>query len=183
MSTVFWYFLFYSFLGFALEVVFARVTRSPKRDRKCLYLLPLCPVYGLGALMILALPEAVQHRPLLLFLCGALCATVAEYAADWFCETVLHVRFWDYSALLGNLNGRVCLPFSLAWGALSIGLAGWVHPAVARWVDAIPRVWTLPVLLLFLADALHSAVLLRTTRDTACLRWYDRLRQAVRRRS
>lgn len=180
MSTVFWNFLFYSFLGFALEVAFARVTRSPKRDRKCLYLLPLCPVYGLGAVLILTLPEAVRSRPALLFLCGAACATAAEYAVDWFCEKALGVRFWNYSALPGNLNGRVCLPFSLAWGALAIGLTKWVHPAAARWVAAIPGAWTLPVLLLVLADALHSAVLLRVTGSTACLRWYDRLRRVKR---
>ena len=45
----FWYFVIYSFLGFCIEVVFARLTDQKKRDRKCLYLLPLCPVYGLGA--------------------------------------------------------------------------------------------------------------------------------------
>ena len=31
---LFWYFLIYSFLGFLLEVVFARVIRSPKRFKK-----------------------------------------------------------------------------------------------------------------------------------------------------
>ena len=31
----FWYFVIYSFLGFLTEVAFARLTRNPKRDRKC----------------------------------------------------------------------------------------------------------------------------------------------------
>ena len=44
-----WYFIIYSFCGFLLEVAFARAIRHPKRDRKCLIFLPLCPVYGLGA--------------------------------------------------------------------------------------------------------------------------------------
>ena len=43
----FWYFLFYSFLGFLLEVGYAWWTGG-SLDRKCLLLLPLCPVYGLG---------------------------------------------------------------------------------------------------------------------------------------
>ena len=50
MAAWFWYFVLYSFLGFLVEVVFARITHNPKRDRKCLYFLPLCPVYGLGVL-------------------------------------------------------------------------------------------------------------------------------------
>ena len=44
----FWYFLIYSFLGFLLEVSYARITGGYP-ERKCLLVLPLCPVYGLGA--------------------------------------------------------------------------------------------------------------------------------------
>lgn len=67
-----WYFLFYSWLGFLLEVVFARLTHGKKRDRKCMLLLPLCPVYGVGAVGILLLPQWVQERPLALVLGAAL---------------------------------------------------------------------------------------------------------------
>ena len=45
--SLFWIFLIYSFLGFLIEVAYARVTGEAKRDRKCRLLLPLCPVYGL----------------------------------------------------------------------------------------------------------------------------------------
>lgn len=174
MSNLFWQFFVYSFLGFVLEVVFARVTHAKKQDRKCLLLLPLCPVYGLGALAITNLPEGIRQRPLLLFFFGALAATAAEYAVDWLCDTALGVRFWDYSALPWNVNGRVCLRFSFFWGLLSLGLTAWVHPAVLRWSAAIPPGWTFPVFLLFAADALASAWLLRTTGTTDCLRWYRR---------
>ena len=177
MANIFWYFLIYSFLGFLLEVLFARVTRSGKQDRKCMVLLPLCPVYGLGAVLITQLPAAVQSRPLLLFLCGALAATVAEYLMDWFYEKALGVRFWDYSSLPWNLNGRVCLLFTGAWGLLSLALVAWVHPVMARWVSAIPAVWTLPAALLVALDAGFSVYLLRTTGTTDSLRWYDRFRR------
>lgn len=177
MAKIFWYFLIYSFLGFLLEVVFARVTRSGKQDRKCMILLPLCPVYGLGALLIVQLPAAVQSRPLLLFLCGALAATAVEYFMDWFYEKALGVRFWNYSSLPWNLNGRVCLLFSGAWGLLSLALVAWAHPAIARWVSAIPAVWTLPAALLVALDAGFTIYVLRTTGTTDSLRWYDRFRR------
>ncbi|MCD8331042.1 MAG: putative ABC transporter permease [Oscillospiraceae bacterium] len=114
MKNLFWQLMLYSFLGFALEVVFARVTRAKKLDRKCMLLLPLCPVYGLGAAAILHLPTALSGRPWSLFLWGALTATAVEYLVDFLYEKLLHVRFWDYSSLPGNIHGRVCLPFSLA---------------------------------------------------------------------
>ena len=56
MVPLLWYFWIYSFLGWLLELAFAAVSRSPDRRRRCLLLLPLCPVYGLGMLAVLALP-------------------------------------------------------------------------------------------------------------------------------
>ena len=72
------YFIIYSFAGFLLEVAFARAIRHPKRDRKCLLLLPLCPVYGLGACLILWLAPLVKS-PLWAALAGGLAATGAEH--------------------------------------------------------------------------------------------------------
>ena len=50
-----WYFSAYSFLGYCLEKIFARVTHSPRQVRRCFLVLPLCPVYGLAMTAILAL--------------------------------------------------------------------------------------------------------------------------------
>lgn len=168
-----WYFIWYSFFGFLLEVVYARLTRSEKRDRKCFLLLPLCPVYGLGALGILAAAQRFGHRPLLLALVGGGAATAAEYCADWFYERVLGVSFWDYSDLPCNLNGRVCLFYSLAWTVLALGLVYVLHPLTAALVAATPAGLLPPVLSLLLSDGLVSAFLLRRTGTTDSLKWYE----------
>lgn len=183
MAELFRQFLFYSFAGFVLELFFARFIHAKKQDRKCMLFLPLCPVYGLGAVMIAHLPAFIQSNPPLLFLFGAAAATAAEYGFDWFYETVLGVRFWDYSALPLNLNGRVCLVFSLIWGLLALALSAWVHPWVTGWLSAIPDSLTSGVALLFSADTLLTVILLRVTRDTTSLRWYDRLRYTAKLRS
>ena len=56
MARWLWIFWIYSFLGYGLEKLFAAVTHAPNQGRKCFLLLPLCPVYGLGMLAVLALP-------------------------------------------------------------------------------------------------------------------------------
>ena len=71
MARWLWYFYWYSFLGFLLEVAFARISGHPKRDRKCLLLLPLCPVYGLGACLILWLAP-LGRGPLWVAVSGSL---------------------------------------------------------------------------------------------------------------
>ena len=57
MTVLLWYFWIYSFLGYLLEKLFAKVTRARQQGRKGFLLLPLCPVYGLGMLSVLALPR------------------------------------------------------------------------------------------------------------------------------
>lgn len=170
----FWYFFFYSFLGFLLEVVYARLTHSSKPDRKCFLFLPLCPVYGLGALGILWVSVSLYDRPILMALGGGLTATAAEYLMGLFYERVPGVSFWDYSGLPGNVDGKVCLPFAAAWSLLSAALVYLVHPPLAALAALLPPELGLPVLSLVLSDGLVSLYLLKTTGTTDSLKWYAR---------
>lgn len=183
MKTLFLQFVIYSFSGFLLEVLFARITRSAKQDRKCMLFLPLCPVYGFGALLIVSLPLVIQENRVLLFLCGALSATAAEYLSDWFCEVFLHVRFWNYASLPWNLNGRVCLLFSFFWGVLSFPLVRWLHPLVLRWTTTISASFLLPIAVFAALDTALTVYVLRTSGTTDALRWYDRLPSPLRKES
>lgn len=169
----FWYFLIYSFLGFLLEVLFAHAVHG-RPDRKCLLVLPLCPVYGLGACAIVLLSPLARGRPASLLLLGAAACTAVEYATAVWYERGLGVSFWDYTGLAGSLRGRVCLPFSAAWGALSLVLVYRVQPEVEQLVSEIPAPVTAAALTTVLADMAVSWVMLRRTGDRACLRWYEK---------
>ena len=172
--TWFWYFFLYSVLGFGLEVVYVRLRREAKRDRKCRLILPVCPVYGLGAVAILLLPAGVRQTPLLLFPAAALVCTGVEYAAGLFYETVFRVSFWSYAHLPFNLDGRVCPLFSLLWGVLAVAVLGLIHPWVALLAARIPPWLLAPALVLWSADTVATALVLRRTEDTGALRWYHR---------
>lgn len=169
---VIWYFLLYSFFGFSAEVLFARATHSRKQDRKCQLFLPLCPVYGLGATAIVLLPQAIFGHPLLLFPASLIIASAAEYIMSLFYEKAWGVFFWDYSNLPGNLHGRICLPFSLIWGALGLILAYYIHPAFSYFISFLPSFLALPFLLLFFLDFALTSLLLRHSHDTNDLIWY-----------
>ena len=173
---MFWNFMAYSFAGFLLETAFARLT-GRHSGRKGLLVLPLCPVYGAGACLILALPRWVDERPWVLFLLGALAATAAEYLAALWHERGLGVSFWNYDGLPGSIRGRVCLPFSLAWGVLSLGLVYWLHPILAPLLARIPAPVSWMALATLLTDGVLTAAVLRGTGDVASLRRYGRGRR------
>ena len=82
------WFFFYSFLGYGLEKLHARLFRSPRQVRKCFLLLPLCPVYGLAMTTLLALaPAGIGFLPLAL-LGGAVCTGV-EYLVHLFYDKAM----------------------------------------------------------------------------------------------
>ena len=169
MTDLLWFFWMYSFGGYLLERAFAALTRAERRERKCFLLLPLCPVYGLGMLAVLALPESWRQGPWLIA-AGAVAATAVEYAVHWAYETFLGVEFWDYSHIPGNLGGRICLPFTLAWGVLAALTVWYVHPLAAALAASIPTWGTFAFLLLFSVDAVCSARFLWVTHDVEELR-------------
>lgn len=167
-----WRFILYSFFGFLLEVAFARATHSPKLDRKCLLLLPLCPVYGLGASLTLWLTSALNAKLLGVMVIGFLATSAAEYFMGLFYEHGLGVCFWDYTQMPLNLDGKVCLPFSACWTVLTLALVYWAAPAVDRLIALIPAFLGPPALILLLSDMLVSSVALRRAGTTEVLRWY-----------
>lgn len=169
MADQLWFFWIYSFGGYLVERAFAAATRAQRQERKCFLLLPMCPVYGLGMLAVLALPEA-WRQGLWLIPAGAAAATVVEYAVHWAYEAFLGVEFWDYSRLPGNVRGRVCLPFTLAWGILTALAVRYVHPPVSALAEAVPAWFTFVFLLVFAVDAVCSARFLWVTHDVEELR-------------
>lgn len=174
MTQLLWRFWIYSFFGFLLETAFAAVTHSERQGRKCRLLLPLCPVYGLGVLAVLALPQEMTDSFWKLVVWGGLAATAVEYVVHWWYQQALGVYFWDYSTMPGNLRGRVCLPFSIVWAVLLAVLL----PVIERWLapllPGISPQLTYWLLLIFTVDTVCSWQVLRKTGDTQALRLFSR---------
>ena len=162
---VFRLFLLYSLGGFLLEKLYAAVRRSPHRVRKCFLLLPLCPVYGLAMLAVLALPPDMTDTFWRLALYGGLTATAVEYAVHFLYEKLLGVMFWDYSSTKMDLNRRVCVPFALVWGPLAAATARYIHPWAAALARHTPPAVTYGLLLVFVADCFLSVRVLRRSGD------------------
>ncbi|MDE7246113.1 MAG: putative ABC transporter permease [Oscillospiraceae bacterium] len=166
MARWFFYFLFYSFAGYCLEKLFARVTRAPKQVRKCFLFLPLCPVYGLAMVAVVAVVPPDTALPRLFLSCAVIC-TAVEYLVHLFYDRIFRVEFWDYAPLPGNIGGRICPQFSAAWGVLAGAAVRWVQPAAAA--VQIPREAVYTVWLLLAADCVCTAFLLLGRHDTELL--------------
>lgn len=165
----FWYFLFYSFFGYLLEKAFACVTRSERQVRKCFLIFPLCPVYGLAMTALLLLGAERIGNILALTVIGAAVTTAVEYGVHWGYETLFGVQFWDYTPTKMDLNGRICIPFSIAWGILSAAAVRFVQPELDRFAAGLPDEWAGAAVFLLTFDAILTARVLLLYRNTELL--------------
>ena len=90
---IFWNFTLYSFLGFLLEVAYAHATGG-RPNRKCLRVLPLCPVYGIGACLILFFSALAKEYPPALFFLGAFTAMSLKRAKVCMAFAWADARTW-----------------------------------------------------------------------------------------
>lgn len=147
------YFFIYSFVGWAQETVQCSVRERRFVNRGFLNG-PICPIYGCGALLILSallpLQRGVSDLWLsvpLVFLIGGLIASALEYFTSWLMEKLFHARWWDYSQQKCNLNGRICLWISVAWGVLAAALVFLIQPLFEKGIDWLYGIWAyLPML-------------------------------------
>ncbi|MFA5658676.1 MAG: putative ABC transporter permease [Oscillospiraceae bacterium] len=127
------FFFVYCFIGWIIESVIVSADEKKLVNRGFLRI-PMLPLYGLGAIAMLFAVLPVRENPTLVFICGALSATLLEYITGVLMELLFKVKYWDYSQLEYNINGRVCLLTSLFWGFLSLLLTFQLHAFVEELV-------------------------------------------------
>lgn len=139
------YFIIYAFLGWVCEDIYCGIGKRKFINRGFLYG-PCCPIYGVGAILVIYPLLLVQYHPSLVFLFGILITSTLEYFTSWVMEKLFHTRWWDYSKHRFNINGRVCLLNSTLFGLMCMILIFFVHPHVEHFVHQ----FSFPVLVSFL---------------------------------
>ena len=130
------YFIIYSFIGFVIETLFALFMYNVLESRQSFLYGQFCGIYGVGAvIMIMFLNKYFNKNNHILFLGGFIVGSVVEYLISLIGEMMLNVRWWDYSNRFLNINGRICLLYSIFWGLLAIYLMRVINPRVDKLIN------------------------------------------------
>ena len=86
--------------------------------------------------MFLCLNRFIDNIPILFFASVIIC-TLWEYIVGVILEVIFKTRYWDYSHMKFNFQGRICLTNSLCWGVLGILLIRYIHPFVVSIIQQI----------------------------------------------
>ena len=153
------FFFIYCFFGWIFESTYVSAKTGHFVNRGFLRL-PLLPLYGTGAVMMLWVSLPVKDNLFLVYLAGVIAATILEYVTGWGMEKLFKMKYWDYSNQRFNVKGYICLSSSIAWGFLTIFLTEVVHRPIEHYVLGLPVtvniIFVLITSLLFAADTAES---------------------------
>ena len=132
-----WLFFIYSVLGWAVGVVIAAVKRKKFVNTGVLSL-PMCPVYGFGAVLNAIFLTDLKSAPVFLAIGGAVLSSFLVVATGVVLEHIFHRKWWDYSEKKLGF-GYITIPLLLLYGAAALGELYFGNPLLLRLVHFIPH--------------------------------------------
>lgn len=153
MYLLLWTFFAYAFLGWCTEVSYAALTSGRFVNRGFLNG-PVCPIYGVGVVIVLFFLDPLRKNTLLLFAGSVLLTSLLEWLTGFVLEKIFHQRWWDYTNEPFNLGGYICLRFSIAWGLACLFVVDIIHPSILWLIRLIPHTLGLALLAVFSAGML-----------------------------
>lgn len=160
-----------SFFGVVIELAWCMLENGYIESRSGLVYGPFNLLYGVGAATLTVCLYKYRNRGAWLsFLGGMLVGSVVEYACSFFQELFIGTRSWDYSNFPFNINGRICLLYSVFWGFLGVIWIKRIYPEMAKYILRLPQklgkavTWVLVVFMVFNAGVTMIATLRWTER-------------------
>lgn len=155
------FFFVYGFLGWCTEVAFA-ATKEKKFVNRGFLNGPICPIYGFGVVAVVVLLSAYKSNLVILYITSIIVVTALEWVTGFILEKLFHNKWWDYSDMPLNLNGYVCLLFSLIWGVACVIIMKVIHPFIRKGIMIIPK-WLGIILIVILGIAVFADLYVTVT--------------------
>ena len=95
--------------------------------------------------------------------------TALEYLTSFILEKMFNAKWWDYSSMKFNINGRVCLLNSLEFATLGLLLTYIIHPNISEFVLKFPELLrqmiSISLLLIMTIDACSTVASLLNLKE------------------
>lgn len=131
---------------------------------------PYCPIYGFGALSIILLLKRYMKEYAIFFVMSIVICSLLEYITSYFMEKIFKARWWDYSNKRFNINGRICLTNSIAFGIIATVIMYLLNPKIEVVISKISEstlyIMSAIFFAIFVIDYIVSSRLMFSFKDT-----------------
>lgn len=130
--------LVYSFIGWVAETIVADLVYHRFVNRGFLNG-PVCLIYGISAALMGIVFWELKDYTLYLFIGCAGLATIIQWFLGKTLEKFRKHKWWDYSGYRFNIDGYVCLRFSVLWGVLGTVSVKWLNGFLLALLGLFPH--------------------------------------------
>ena len=130
------YFIVFAFIGWLIETAYSFYSLGHFTKRGFLYG-SLCPIYGWGAIILIMFFSTYKKKNFKLFIYSAIIFTLFEYLVSFGMEALFSLKWWDYTEEFMNLNGRVSIFYSFAWGIIAILVINFIYPFFKKKINLV----------------------------------------------
>lgn len=153
LKLYFWYFISFAFIGWVYEVLYYLFEKG-KFINSGTMIGPWLPIYGWGGLLIYFLSLKLRDKPYKVFIISFLLSGIIEYLTSLYLEYVYGMKWWDYSKMAFNINGRICLAGLLVFSILALIVMYFVLPLLDKIYNKLnPKIINIILLSIFLIYA------------------------------
>lgn len=168
ITTWFLVFIIYSFIGWIFEV-FITFVNTHKFVNRGFLIGPVIPIWGAGCVLITILVKDQSILRLIIF--SGTIGAILEYAVNYIMEKIFKARWWDYSHLPFNVNGRIWLGSVLLFGFGGLFVVKYISPWLFNLVTEIDptMLYALSMILfmVLIADIIISTGIIKSLKLSA----------------
>ena len=134
----FYMFIFGCLTGWVIEGIWTYYRKGLFINHSALVIGPFNIVYGISAIVLTyILYKFKNSKNIEIFVISFLSGSVLEYILSFSMEKLFGFVAWSYRTKPFNINGRICLRYSLFWGILGIFWIKVVYPKVKDFLAKI----------------------------------------------
>ena len=162
-------FMIYSVAGWICEELLQIIQNKKIADRGFL-IGPYCPIYGCGVILITICLTPFENHPVGLFILTMVLCGVLEYATSFIMEKAFNARWWDYSNMRFNINGRICLETLVPFGIAGLLIIYVFNPFLISMIglmgENVLNITSIAILVIFVADVIVSSKIIYNFKKT-----------------
>lgn len=156
-----YFFMFYCFsiMGWIIECITCSIEEKKFIHNRGFLIGPYCPIYGFGAMYMYFFLNRYYNDPITLFVMAVVGTSVIEYVTGYLMEKIFKARWWDYSNMKFNLEGRICLRNSILFGILGVAFIYLISPSFMFVVKKIPDLFLIIISVILFVSFLIDNIL------------------------
>ncbi len=137
---MFYTFLFGCVFGWIIEGIWTLIKKGVLINHTALVIGPFNLVYGIGSVVLTIILYRLKNKGNFEIFCVSFATgSILEYIMSYLMEVMFGFVAWNYKRKPFNINGRICLTYSIFWGILGILWIKVIYPRIKVLIDKLNK--------------------------------------------